>query len=65
MLSEAIDVGNAMNAKFTLLTHFSQHYMMIPYFKSEVKGQVGITYDNMRVSQFAVHLISTINAVSL
>ncbi|XP_072027819.1 zinc phosphodiesterase ELAC protein 2-like [Amphiura filiformis] len=50
MISEAIDVGNRMNAKFTLLTHFSQRYMRIPYFKSEVKGQVGITYDNMRVS---------------
>ena len=50
MVSQAIDIGARMNAKFTLLTHFSQRYMKIPYFKSELSDQVGIAFDNMRVS---------------
>ncbi|KAF4520499.1 hypothetical protein B566_EDAN004750 [Ephemera danica] len=48
--SEAIEIGQKMNAKFTLLTHFSQRYAKIPLFNDKFSGTVGIAFDNMRVS---------------
>ncbi|CAG2104751.1 unnamed protein product [Medioppia subpectinata] len=47
--SEAIDVGNEMGAKFTILTHFSQRYSKIPVFNENFSDRVGIAFDNMRV----------------
>ncbi|CAG2163288.1 unnamed protein product [Oppiella nova] len=47
--SEAIDVGKDMNAKFTILTHFSQRYAKIPVFNENFNDRVGIAFDNMRV----------------
>lgn len=47
--SEAIEVGRAMGAKFTLLTHFSQRYAKIPLFNDKFSASVGIAFDNMRV----------------
>lgn len=37
-----------MNAKHTLLTHFSQRYPKIPVF-TDAHTQVGISFDMMRV----------------
>lgn len=37
-----------MNAKYTLLTHFSQRYPKIPVFTDD-HNQVGISFDMMRV----------------
>ncbi|XP_076298714.1 ribonuclease Z [Lasioglossum baleicum] len=47
-VSQAINVGKEMNAKFTLLTHFSQRYSKIPIL-SEVLDNVGLAYDNMDI----------------
>ncbi|KAB7502020.1 Ribonuclease Z, mitochondrial, partial [Armadillidium nasatum] len=50
-LSQAIKVGKDMNAKFTILTHFSQKYRNIPFFEMNiVKENVGIAFDCMMVS---------------
>ncbi|KAF9184264.1 hypothetical protein BGZ51_003462 [Haplosporangium sp. Z 767] len=47
---EAIMVGEGMEAKYTLLTHFSQRYPKIPRFDSEGKSTViGICFDLMSV----------------
>ncbi|KAB7506116.1 Zinc phosphodiesterase ELAC protein 2 [Armadillidium nasatum] len=47
-LSQAIKVGKDMNAKFTILTHFSQKYRNIPFFEMNiVKENVGIAFDCM------------------
>lgn len=46
--SEAISVGKDMNAKFTILTHFSQRYYKIPLI-DEFGDNVGVAFDNMRV----------------
>lgn len=46
--SEAIAAGKFMNAKFTLLTHFSQRYSKIPDLP-ENEINVGLAYDNMQV----------------
>lgn len=48
--SEAIEVANAMNAKFLLMTHFSQRYPKIPVFDtSKGKSGAGIAFDLMRM----------------
>lgn len=50
-LSEAIDIGRRMNARFTILTHFSQRYGKLPFMSDEVNGPtVGMAFDNMRIS---------------
>ncbi|KAI8599324.1 beta-lactamase-like protein [Dissophora ornata] len=47
---EAILVGEGMEAKFTMLTHFSQRYPKIPKFDSEDKSTlIGICFDLMSV----------------
>ncbi|KAG0046168.1 hypothetical protein BGZ83_008642 [Gryganskiella cystojenkinii] len=50
-VNEAIMVGEGMDAKFTMLTHFSQRYPKIPRFDSEDKQTViGICFDLMSVT---------------
>lgn len=52
-LSQAIEQGKKMNAKYTLLTHFSQRYAKLPRFEnSRLEENVGIAFDNMEVSLF-------------
>lgn len=49
-VSEAIQVGKSMDAKFVMLTHFSQRYGKLPYLPSEEHRQrVGIAFDFMSV----------------
>ena|SRR3990167_5289937 len=44
---EAITVGNAMNAKYIVLTHFSQRYPKIPVLPSDSSANIGIAFDFM------------------
>ncbi|XP_076750186.1 ribonuclease Z [Xylocopa sonorina] len=46
--TDAIKAGKFMNAKFTLLTHFSQRYSKIPSIPDNEQN-VGIAYDNMEL----------------
>lgn len=52
--SQAIQAGEQMRSKFTLLTHFSQRYSVIPLLPNDDNGSklnnVGIAYDNMHIS---------------
>jgi len=48
-MSQAINIGKKMNAKFTILTHFSQRYAKIPYMPNNLPSNVGIAFDNMQV----------------
>lgn len=48
-ISQAINIGRKMNAKFTILTHFSQRYAKIPYMTNDLPSNVGIAFDNMEV----------------
>jgi ribonuclease Z len=48
--SQAIEVGQRMGAKFTLLTHFSQRYAKLPRLNASFTKDVGIAFDNMQVS---------------
>lgn len=49
-VSQAIQQGVEMNAKFTLLTHFSQRYAKIPRIEGAMNTNVGIAFDNMEVT---------------
>ncbi|XP_058824529.1 ribonuclease Z, mitochondrial [Topomyia yanbarensis] len=49
-LSQAIKQGERMNAKYTLLTHFSQRYAKIPRIESTLGTNLGIAFDNMEVT---------------
>ncbi|XP_024892683.1 ribonuclease Z, mitochondrial [Temnothorax curvispinosus] len=53
-VSQAIQAGEQMGSKFTLLTHFSQRYAVIPHLPDNTNGlkldNVGIAYDNMHIS---------------
>lgn len=48
-VSQAIEQGHKMNAKFILLTHFSQRYAKIPRIEQHLVENVGIAFDNMEV----------------
>lgn len=58
-VSQAIEQGEDMNAKYTILTHFSQRYAKIPRMDEDVDDNVAIAFDNMEVS-----LINSIQFVS-
>lgn len=45
-MSQAIEQGRKMNAKFNVLTHFSQ---TIPWSERELDTNVGIAFDNMEL----------------
>lgn len=49
-VSQAIEQGVKMNAKYTLLTHFSQRYAKLPRIDGSIKMNVGIAFDNMEVT---------------
>lgn len=47
--SQAIDIGERMGAKFTLLTHFSQRYAKLPLISDKFHSTVGCAFDHMLV----------------
>lgn len=47
-MSQAIEQGRRMNAKFNVLTHFSQR-QLIPWSERELDANVGIAFDNMEL----------------
>lgn len=53
-ISQAINMGEKMGAKFILLTHFSQRYSKLPFLPNENSNidftKVGIAYDFMFIS---------------
>lgn len=57
MISQAIEVGQSMEAKFLLLTHFSQRYPKVPLIETSSTSKIGIAFDNMRVSFSELELL--------
>lgn len=49
--SQAIEIGNKMNAKYIMLTHFSQRYAKLPRLNDSFTSYVGISFDNMQVGR--------------
>lgn len=52
--SQAIRVGQRMNARNILLTHFSQRYAKLPRFNKNFSENVGIAFDNMMVIDVSI-----------
>lgn len=49
-VSQAIEQGRAMNAKHTVLTHFSQRYRNLPPIKDDMlDDNIGVAFDNMEL----------------
>ena len=48
--SQAIEIGQLMQAKHIILNHFSQRYAKIPVFSQTGPDNVGIAFDNMTVT---------------
>lgn len=48
-VSGAINQGQLMNAKYTILTHFSKRYAILPVLPQNLPNNVGIAFDNMQV----------------
>lgn len=50
-ISQAIEQGQKMEAKYTLLTHFSQRYNILPPINDEliVHKNIGLAFDNMEI----------------
>jgi len=59
--TEAIEEGQAVGAKFTMLTHFSQRYAKMPTLE-EIRGKanVGIAFDNMVITPNNMKMIPSI-----
>lgn len=50
-VSQAIQVGKKMNARYLILTHFSQRYAKIPLIDDKVdKRNIAVAFDNMEVT---------------
>ena len=47
--SEAIEMGEKMEADYIVLTHFSQRYSKVPIFNNKFNEKVGVAFDNMEV----------------
>lgn len=50
--SQAIEIGERMRARYTVLTHFSQRYARLPRLNPHIltnNSSVGIAFDNMQV----------------
>lgn len=48
-VSQAIQVGKNMQARYTILTHFSQRYAKIPFMENNLEN-VAVGFDNMEVT---------------
>ncbi|XP_052266326.1 zinc phosphodiesterase ELAC protein 2-like isoform X2 [Dreissena polymorpha] len=56
-VTEAIQVGKAMNAKYTLLTHFSGKMTNMPLLNESFTRDVGYAFDMMQVRPNQLHLL--------
>ncbi|XP_050670855.1 ribonuclease Z, mitochondrial isoform X5 [Leptidea sinapis] len=58
--SQAIEIGRAMNARYTVLTHFSQRYSKLPRLNAQIlhdNKSVGIAFDNMQITMSDLDLL--------
>ncbi|XP_026725255.1 zinc phosphodiesterase ELAC protein 2 isoform X2 [Trichoplusia ni] len=58
--TQAIEIGRQMNARYTLLTHFSQRYARLPRLNAHIlndNNSVGIAFDNMQITMSDLELL--------
>ncbi|ELU17454.1 hypothetical protein CAPTEDRAFT_228344 [Capitella teleta] len=56
-MPQALKIAREMEAKFTLLTHFSQRFPKIPLMPPEKTRNAGSAVDHLRVSMKDLHLV--------
>lgn len=49
-VSQAVNQGRLMNAKYTMLTHFSRRYREMPWIRKQLPENVGVAFDFMHVA---------------
>lgn len=59
--TQAITIGKRMEAKYILLTHFSQRYAKLPIFNENFASNVGIAFDNMQVGILKYIVFTIVN----
>lgn len=57
---QAVEVGKAMGAKHTILTHFSQRYPKIPVFEPSFTATTGLAFDQM-----VIHPVNILSFISM
>jgi ribonuclease Z len=62
-MQEALSVSKAMNAKWTILTHFSARYAQISHIDDIDKHNVGFSFDFMYLNPSNINLINEINSL--
>ena len=60
-MSQAIKIGQDMEAKFIMLTHFSQRYSAMPVLPENMPDNVGVAFDFMKVSMVKIENSDTQN----
>ncbi|KAG7303022.1 hypothetical protein JYU34_013030 [Plutella xylostella] len=58
--SQAIDMGRKMNARYTILTHFSQRYARLPRLSPAILNdncRVAIAFDNMQITMSDLEIL--------
>lgn len=58
----AIEQGQKMNAKYTILTHFSTRYHIVPYIEGKLDDKIGIAFDFMEVTPDDLPRLSSLYA---
>lgn len=48
-IAEAIEQGQKMNAKYTILTHFSVRYLLFPPIYEQIDENIGMAFDFMEI----------------
>lgn len=48
-IAQAVEQSAKMNAKYTILTHLSQRYKILPWIDGDLDANTGIAFDNMEL----------------
>ena len=63
-MPQAIKIGQQMEAKFIMLTHFSQRYSYMPLLPEDLPDNVVIAFDYMKVQlQYVLHIYGIVTAL--
>lgn len=60
-IAQAIEQSARMNAKYTILTHFSQRYPCLPWIEGDLNANVGIAFDNMELVEDDLSKLSALH----
>lgn len=59
-IAQAIEQSVKMNAEYTILTHFSTRYTLLPWIDGDLSENIGIAFDNMELVEGDFRQLSTL-----